>query len=225
MKAKMDGTQQKQDKVIQYYDKISGIYDCISNWYYKKARNYGIEELKIKKGQTVLNLPCGTGVNFKYFERHLENSGLIIGIDLSIGMLNQAQRKAEKNGWNNIDLELVNATRVDKKWLEEYSKKKGHDTVNAIFCDLGLSGLPEWRNIIDNMITILSPNGRIVILDWYLKEPSLRGKFVKWIGKGEVNRPIWHYLKSKVSDFKIVDSFNSGGVFIASGTKPNVSDY
>ncbi|MFT4667479.1 MAG: ubiquinone/menaquinone biosynthesis C-methylase UbiE [Polaribacter sp.] len=54
-----------------------------------------------------MNVPCGTGVNFKYFQSSLENSGLIIGIDLSSGMLDQAKRKTKKNGWTNIDLELV----------------------------------------------------------------------------------------------------------------------
>ena len=190
-------------------------------WYYKKARNYAIEELEIKKGQTVLNVPCGTGVNFKYFQRHLDNSGLIIGVDLSSGMLDQAKRKAKKNDWTNVDLILENATEIDQKWLQSYSEKKEQIKIDAVFCDLGLSGLPKWQNIIDNMISILSPNGRIVILDWYLEEPSLRGKFVKWIGKGEVDRPIWQYLKTKVSDFKVDDSFNRGGVFVASGTKPD----
>jgi ubiquinone/menaquinone biosynthesis C-methylase UbiE len=96
MEIKMNGTKEEQEKAIGYYDKISGIYDFISNWYYKKSRNYAIEELEIKKGHAVFNLPCGTGVNFKYFQRHLKNSGLIIGIDLSSGMLEQAKRKTKK---------------------------------------------------------------------------------------------------------------------------------
>lgn len=218
MKTQMYGTKENQEKAIRYYDKLSVIYDYISNWYYKKARNYAIEELELKKGQTVLNLPCGTGVNFKYFNEYLNNSGLIIGIDLSSGMLDKAKQKIEKSGWTNIDTELNNATKIDQKWLDVYSN--GQINIDAVFCDLGLSGLPEWRNIIDNMISILKPKVRIVILDWYLEKPSLRGDFVKWIGKGEVDRPIWQYLQTKVSDFKVDDSFNYSGVFVASGSKP-----
>jgi hypothetical protein len=56
-------------------------------------------------------------------------------------------------------------------------------------------------------------------MDWYIEKPSLRGNFVKWIGKGEVNRPIWQYLEVNVNDFKVDSSFNYGGVFVASGTK------
>lgn len=213
----MYGTKEEQENAIRYYDKLSVIYDYISNWYYKKARNYAIKELQLKNGQTVLNVPCGTGVNFKYFNEYLNNSGLIIGIDLSSGMLDKARQKIEKNGWTNVKTELNNATNIDQNWLDYRDEQI---TVDAVFCDLGLSGLPEWRNIIDTMISILKPNGRIVILDWYLEKPSLKGDFVKWIGKGEVDRPIYQYLETKVSNFKVDDSFNYGGVFVASGSKP-----
>jgi len=217
METQMYGTKEEQENAIRYYDKLSVLYDYISNWYYKKARNYAIKELQLKNGQTVLNVPCGTGVNFKYFNEYLNNSGLIIGIDLSSGMLDKAKQKIEKNGWTNIETELNDATKIDRNWLDYRNEQI---TVDAVFCDLGLSGLPEWRKIIDNMISILKPNGRIVILDWYLEKPSLRGNFVKWIGKGEVDRPIYQYLETKVSNFKVDDSFNYGGVFVASGSKP-----
>lgn len=213
----MYGTKENQEKAIRYYDKLSVIFDYISNWYYKKARNYAIKELELKNGQTVLNVPCGTGVNFKYFNDFLNNSGLIIGIDLSSGMLDKARQKIEKNDWTNVRTELINAIKIDQSWLDYRDEQI---TVDAIFCDLGLSGLLEWRKIIDNMFPILKPRGRIVILDWYLEKSSLRGNFVKWIGKGEVNRPIYQYLETKVSNFKVDDSFNYGGVFVASGSKP-----
>lgn len=213
----MYGTKEEQENAIRYYDKLSVIYDYISNWYYKKARNYAIKELQLKNGQTVLNVPCGTGVNFKYFNEYLNNTGLIISIDLSSGMLDKAKQKIEKNGWTNVKIELNNATKIDQNWLDYRDEQI---IIDSVFCDLGLSGLPEWRNIIDNMISILKPNGRIVILDWYLEKPSLKGDFVKWIGKGEVDRPIYQYLETKVSNFKVDDSFNYGGVFVASGSKP-----
>ncbi|MCB0666542.1 MAG: methyltransferase domain-containing protein [Saprospiraceae bacterium] len=215
----MDGTKEEQQEAIKYYDKISGIYDLISNWYYKNARNYAIKNLQLKKGQTVMNLPCGTGVNFKYFQHYLAGSGLIIGIDLSSGMLNQAKRKRDRNAWTNIDLRLANATNIDQRWLQGLSEKKGQVNVDAIFCDLGLSGLPEWRRIIDNMISILRPQGRMVILDWYLEHSGMLAEFVKWIGKGEVDRPIWQYLETEISDFQVKKFGIFKGVFVASGTK------
>lgn len=215
----MNGTEAKQEKAIRYYDRISGIYDFISNWYYKRARKYAIQKLKLENSDTVLNLPCGTGVNFKYFQSSLENSGLIIGIDLSNGMLEQAKRKIIKNKWNNIELHLENATTIDAEWLNRNTSSKGAESIDGVLCDLGLSGLLEWKNIIDNMISTLKPGGRFVILDWYLENSGLLGKFIQWIGKGEVKRPLWQYLQTKVYDFELKKFGVFNGVFVASGVK------
>ena len=211
---------EKQKQATSYYDKFSRVYDIFSpRFYYHKARSQAISELKLIKGKSVLNVPVGTGQNFEYFQRFLKNSGLIIGVDISLGMLRKAQEKIDRNQWTNIKLlnqDVINLENTLKNKLMKENNLKGFD---AIFCDLGLSGFPHWEKIIDVLLSMLSENGRIAIMDWYIEKPSLRGNFVKWIGKGEVNRPIWQYLKVNVNDFKVDSSFNYGGVFVASGTK------
>jgi ubiquinone/menaquinone biosynthesis C-methylase UbiE len=205
-------------KAINYYDIFAQVYDLFSpKWYYHEARDYSIKQLQLKEGDTILNLPCGTGQNLESIQDYLNNTGLIIGIDLSGGMLNKAENKVKKNEWNNIKLIKADATKVEPNWIKtqlNHSLK-----IDAILCDLGLSGFPEWKQVIDNMLLILPLGGRIVIMDWYLPKPTLRGKFIKWIGKGEVDRPLYQYLESKVSNFSVVTSFNHGGVFVAVGVK------
>ena len=147
----------------------------------------------------------------------MNGSGLIIGIDLSEGMLEKAKNKQNENNWNNIQLIKADATKITPDWIKENVGESIQ--VDAIFCDLGLSGFPEWEKVIDNMLSILSSNGRLVIMDWYIPKPTLRGKFIKWIGKGEVDRPIYQYLKNQVMNFAVNDTFNRGGVFVATGIK------
>ncbi len=207
-----------QESATNYYNKFSKIYDLFSpRFYYHKARSQAIRQLQLQDGQTVLNLPCGTGQNFEYFQKYLNNKGLIIGIDLSDGMLGQAKKKITKNNWANISLLKGNATKITPTWIVEKIDKP--IAVDAVLCDLGLSGFPEWEKVIDNMLSLLKPEGRIVIMDWYIPKPTIRGAFVNWIGKGEVDRPIYQYLQTKVSDFEVDTSFNRGGVFVALGIK------
>jgi hypothetical protein len=47
----------------------------------------------------------------------------------------------------------------------------------------------------------------------------LRGKFIKWIDKGEVNRPLYQYMENKVDNFVLNHSLKSGEMFVAIGTK------
>ena len=144
---------------------------------------------------------------------------MILGIDLSPGMLEKAKLKCVKNQWTNIRLFNANVLELDMTWVEKNVRNGLSSEIDAVLCDLGLSGFPEWERIIDDLLSILKPGGKIVIMDWYLEKPGLRGEFIKWIGKGEINRPIWQYLKTKVSDFRLNNTFNRGGVFVASGNK------
>jgi ubiquinone/menaquinone biosynthesis C-methylase UbiE len=90
---------------------------------------------------------------------------------------------------------------------------------DSILCDLGLSGFPEWEQVIDNLISLLKLDGKLVVMDWYIEKPSLRGNFIKWIGKGEVNRPIYHYMEKRLPKFELNKSFKNGEMFVAIGTK------
>lgn len=210
----------KQERATKYYNKFSRVYDIFSpKAYYHKARNYAVKELGLQPGQTVLNVPCGTGQNFEYFQEYLQDTGLILGVDISPGMLEKAETKVQHNDWKNIQLINQDVRKVDQKWLEELSKNELPVTIDAIICDLGLSGFPDWQQVIDKFLTLLRPGGKIVIMDWYMEKRTLRGAFVEWIGKGEVTRPIWQYLEPRVKDFSLDHSFNRGGVFVASGRK------
>ncbi len=214
----MTNIEEKLGKAIKYYDRFAKIYDWVSSKsYYSKPRDLAIKELNLDKNQNVLNIPCGTGQNFEFYQKYLFNTGSIIGIDLSQGMLEKAQEKIDKNNWKNIQLFTADATKIYTEWINA-NIKQGFK-FDSILCDLGLSGFPEWESIIDNLISLLKPNGKIVIMDWYIDKPSLRGSFIKWIGKGEVNRPIFQYLENKVAGFKLNNSFKNGNMFVASGTK------
>ena len=205
-------------EAINYYDKFSKFYDWLSpKWYYHEARKFAVQQLQLKEGTTVLNLPCGTGQNFEYFQKYLGGAGLIIGIDLSEGMLEKAKQKQSENNWNNIKILKGDATQINPLWVKANIRESIQ--VDAIFCDLGLSGFPEWEKVIDNMLSILSPKGRLVIMDWYIPKPTLRGKFIKWIGKGEVARPLYKYLENQVANFTVNTSFKRGDIFVATGIK------
>ena len=211
---------ENQSFAQQYYDKFSKVYDIFSpKTYYHKARTRAIRSLALSPGQTVLNVPCGTGQNFGYLQQFLQHRGQIIGVDLSAGMLQKAQNKINKYNWDNISLIQEDVLQLDEAWLVSLTQDGKVVTIDAILCDLGLSGFPAWQQVINNLIAILKPGGTIVIMDWYMEKRSMRGAFIEWIGKGEVTRPIWQYLEPRVKNFKVDRSFNRGGVFVASGKK------
>ena len=214
----MNDIELKQQSAIRYYNRFSTIYDLISSKsYYHKSREFAIEEMDLKKDHLVLNIPCGTGQNFEYFQEYLSNTGKIVGIDLSKGMLEKAIEKVKSQKWTNIQLINADATTINEEWImKEFDQDLKFE---SILCDLGLSGFPNWKSIIDSLLLLLKPGGKIVIMDWYIEKPSLRGWFIKLVGKGEVNRPIYQYLESRVSKFKLNKSFKNGQMFVATGAR------
>jgi len=216
----MDRNQDPKD--ISYYDKFSRVYDIFSpKVYYHRARDAAISSLDLQKGQTVLNVPVGTGQNLEYFQNYLHGTGQIIGVDLSEGMLSKAFKKISSNGYSNVSLEQRDVAEINAAWLEDFRKNNPNTQIDAILCDLGLSGFEDWEQVIQNFISVLKPEGRLVVMDWELPEPSLRGEFIKWIGGGNVDRPIPSFLSTQLDQFTVDHSFNRGGVFVASGIKPS----
>ena len=67
-------------------------------------RARAIELLGLTPESKILDVACGTGLNFKLIEKHLKGGGLLTGIDLSPKTLSLAHKRITKNDWANIDI-------------------------------------------------------------------------------------------------------------------------
>ena len=56
-------------------------------------RAQAIELLELVSTYRVLDVACGTGLNFMLIQKYLKNQGNLIGIDLSAKTLNLARKK------------------------------------------------------------------------------------------------------------------------------------
>ena len=121
----------------------------------KKIRRKAIENLGLREGDTVLDLCCGTGLNFPYLLEKVGKTGKIIGVDLSKEMLQAARKNINKNGWQNIQLINENATKLSL--LPE--------SVDGIFSSLGISTIPNQKKALGRAKNILKENKKIVVLD------------------------------------------------------------
>ena len=202
-----------QEQVTKYYDRFSKIYNLISSKrYYHKIRQFAINQLDIQKGDIILNVPCGTGVNFSYFNNYLQNSGKVIGIDLSDGMIRKAKKMIHKQEYTNFEIIKKDVTTLNESWRKSILNNEKFD---LILCDLGLSGFPSWKSVIKNLYSLLKEDGKLVIFDFYIEEDTFRSKYIKFFGKGEVNRNIPEYVSSTYSDVTINQSFKKGDMFVA----------
>jgi len=180
--------------------------------YRKKA----IEGLGLKNGDTVIDLCCGTGLNFPLLEKAVGQEGRIIGVDVSAGMLSEARKKIEHNGWDNV--ELINCD------VAEYRFPKN---IDGIITSYAITLVPQYDGIIRKGAEALKPGKRFVILDFkrpkgwpdWLVRLAVRLLFVPFGANYEmINRHPWESIEKNLNVVSFRE-FYFRSVYIDCGVK------
>lgn len=208
---------------MKWYDFFSNFYDNSLEKLYFESRKRAAELLDINDGQIIMDVACGTGANFKHLKACHKNFTLY-GTDFSEGMLKKGHALIEKNQWENIFLFQADARKLSLSTIEEYTNKKLK--FDRIICVLGLSVIPEWEKVLDNLIELLNENGKIVIVDVFAEKRTFNSWLVEKIAKADLDRQIWQSLKTKTDNFHqeylpVKESKVGGKLFVAVGTKRN----
>ena len=89
----------------------ASLYDWISiEPVYRAGRVIGIDHLDLVPGDIVVDIGCGTGLNFALIRDRIGPKGLLLGIDASSHMLRQARRRTRAERWGNVRLMCADAT-------------------------------------------------------------------------------------------------------------------
>ena len=107
----------------------------------------------------MIDMCCGTGLNFPLIEEAIGPGGRIVGVDLTDAMLARAQDRIEANGWSNVSLVQADAAGFDFP-----------AEVDAILSTYALTQVPECAEVIAHGAAALSGGGRWAVLD--LKVPD-----------------------------------------------------
>ncbi|HWU59691.1 MAG TPA: methyltransferase domain-containing protein [Microbacteriaceae bacterium] len=157
-----DSTRQR---LIETYRKKAKHYDLTSRLYpvpgYPQhgQRMRAVQALGLREGDTVVEIACGTGLNFPLVERAIGPRGRIIGVDLTDAMLVRAQDRVTANAWTNVS--LVQADAAEFGFPAE---------VDAILSTYALTQVPGCAQVVAHGAAALAGGGRWVVLD--LKIPD-----------------------------------------------------
>jgi ubiquinone/menaquinone biosynthesis C-methylase UbiE len=97
--------------VANFYDRRSQTYDN-GEWRVQICRRL-LKYSQIGAGQTVLDIGTGTGYLAIATAQIIGDQGQVIGIDISAGMLEQAQSKVNVLGLSNVKFQLADAEALD----------------------------------------------------------------------------------------------------------------
>jgi len=146
--------------------------------------------------------------------------GLVIGVDLSPGMLAKARRRADAKGFANVRLVQSSILALDREAVA-LGPERGVDRALAF---LVLSTLPDWELATDRIWDLVDPGGVMVIADAHAESLGLQGPLVNLTARADIRRRVWARLEAISEDFTLerLEAPRSvgGDIVVARGCKP-----
>jgi demethylmenaquinone methyltransferase/2-methoxy-6-polyprenyl-1,4-benzoquinol methylase len=198
---------------------IRARYDSVARWhddaglFLMPHRRDAILALNVQPGECVLDLACGTGINFKGVMTELGADGLLVGLDYSPGMLKQAHQRVKRYHWSNVALFLSDAARLPF----------ADSVFGRVICTYSLKVIPPYRQALDEVVRVLKPGGVFVVLDGKLSNGVTRflNPLAQWMARGamsDVARPLVDEIVQRFQNVRISE-YTFGHTFVAVARK------
>jgi ubiquinone/menaquinone biosynthesis C-methylase UbiE len=179
-----------------------------------RLRKRAVSRLELSRGQTVLEIGCGTGRSLPLLCAAVGAGGQVIAVDVSRGMLAWAERWAKREDRQNVRFLLHDAVHV-----------KLRRQVDAVLFSLSYSVLPDRQPALEAAWHALAPGGRLVIMDAGLP-PTRLGRLLRPFAEriatvfpGDPYSKPWEDLKALAPTAQ-TEWFRRGLYFICSAQKP-----
>lgn len=188
----------------RYYDLFSNLYDPIVGLFCSHAQRAAVASLQAEPGDVVLDVACGTGMNFEYLVPDVTDSGLVIGLEYSSGMIGRATRRIHRHGQEgSVRLLQCDARELSREHLSDLMS--GDQAVDRVLFSLVLSVLPDWEQIFLRGWELLRSGGRCTVMDQYFPKRGVVARLSDALVSADTSRRVWEPLKEVAEDYEQVD--------------------
>lgn len=199
-----------QRRALEQYRRAAPGYDR-HMWFARGTHREAVEQLDLQPGQTVLDVACGTGLNFEQVEAGIGEDGRLVGIDLSPEMLAAARARVAAAGWKSVA--LIEAAAEDARLphpVDALLFSFAHDVLRS-------------PAALDNLLAAARPGARVVAAGgkWPPRWLVPVHAYVRWQAPRYVttmegfDRP-WTLLAERVDGLEIRPR-SLGGAYVAWG--------
>lgn len=116
-----------------------------------------VNHSKVAEGEVCVDLGSGRGTDALRLAETVGSEGMVYGLDLSDGMIQKAEKTAERLGVKNV--------KFIKTDLEQMPLEP--DTVNLVISNCVINHAKNKQNVWNEVHRILKPGGRFVVSDIY----------------------------------------------------------
>lgn len=146
-----------KDQTRAFYNKLSHVYDLLSERSEAPVRKAGLDLLKVRAGESVLEIGFGTGHSLVTLAKAVGPKGTVFGLDLSDKMVKLGQENLAKAG-------LLGRGKL--RCGDAAQLPYAAASLDAVFVSftLELFDTPEIPQVLRECRRVLGPGGRIVVV-------------------------------------------------------------
>ncbi|WP_042145676.1 demethylmenaquinone methyltransferase [Paucisalibacillus sp. EB02] len=157
----------KEERVHHVFEKIYDKYDTmnsiISFQRHKSWRKDVMKQMNVSKGDSTLDVCCGTGDWSISLAESVGPTGKVVGLDFSKNMLSVAVEKNKEYNYDQLSFIHGNA-------MELPFDDNSFDFVTIGF---GLRNVPDYMTVLKEMYRVVKPGGKVVCLE--TSQPTMLG--------------------------------------------------
>ncbi|MED5017705.1 demethylmenaquinone methyltransferase [Paenibacillus chibensis] len=157
-------TEEQYDHVQSVFQSIANRYDfmndIISFRRHKAWRKFTMKKMAMKKGDTALDLCCGT-CDWTLSMAEASETGLITGLDFSPNMLKVGEKKIHEKHLENR-IRLIEGNAMDLPFED--------NQFDYVTIGFGLRNVPDLEKVLKEMKRVVKPGGMVVCME--LSKPT-----------------------------------------------------
>jgi len=146
---------------VSFYSEWAGVYDrfarlpLVRSW-----RASAADALALDRGDTVVEMGCGTGANVPELRERVGPAGRVVGLDITREMLSRARTHADRTG-HGVHYLQADATRPPVR------------DVDAVLATFVAGVFPDPAAAVDAWCDCVDPGGRVALLNFQRPDSAL----------------------------------------------------
>jgi demethylmenaquinone methyltransferase/2-methoxy-6-polyprenyl-1,4-benzoquinol methylase len=154
-----DSAKPKEQFVHSVFESIAGKYDLMNDITsfrrHKSWRKFAMKKMAMRHGDSAVDLCCGT-CDWSIALAEKSETGNVMGLDFSAGMLAVGKRKVEERGLQDR-ISLVQGNAMELPF--------GDNSFDYATIGFGLRNVPDLVQVLNEMQRVVKPGGMVVCLE------------------------------------------------------------